>query len=83
MKEVANDFISTNDKHMWQSRVEIEDYSALAKNELVMLIEALGRPQLFAEVLALIVAWTSSYAHESAVTSGVYTVYARGTVNTR
>ena len=43
-------------KYMWQSRVEIEDYSALAKNELVMLIEALGRPQLFAEVLALIVA---------------------------
>ena len=42
--------------YMWQSRVEIEDYSALAKNELVMLIEALGRPQLFAEVLALIVA---------------------------
>ena len=69
--------------HLWQSRVEIEDYSALAKNELVMLIEALGRPQLFAEVLALIVTSTSSYAHESAVTSGVYTVYARGTVNTR
>ena len=43
-----------------------------------MLIEALGVPQHFAKVLALIVACTSSYAHESAVTSGVYTVYARG-----
>ena len=68
---------------MWQSCVEFEEYSALAKIELVMLIEALGLPQHFAEVLALIVSWTSSYAHESAVTSGVYTVYARGTVNTR
>ena len=43
--------------YMCQSRVEIEDYSAyLATNELVMLIGALGHPQHFAEVLALIVA---------------------------
>jgi len=35
-----------------------------------MLIEALGLPQRYAEVLALIVACTSSYAHKSALTSG-------------
>ena len=41
-----------------------------------MLIEALGLPQHCAEVLALIVACASSYAHESELTSSIYTVCA-------
>ena len=56
--------------HMWQSRVEIEDYSVLVKNELEKLIEALGLPRRCAEVLALVVTCTSSYAHKSALTLG-------------
>ena len=50
--------------------VQIDDYSALVKNELVMLMDALGLPQHCADVLALIVASTSSYTHESALTLG-------------
>jgi len=46
-----------------------------------MLIEALGLPQRCVEVLALIVACTSSYTHESALTSGHLHSIRRGIVN--
>ena len=59
-------------RYMWQSRIEIEYYSALVRNELVALIKALGLPQRGAQVSVLFVASTSSYTHESALTSGLY-----------
>ena len=63
---------------MWQSRVENVHYSASVKNELTVLIKSLGLPLLRAQVPALFVACTSSYAYESPLTSGRYIEYTRG-----
>ena len=52
------------------------------KNELTVLIKSLGLPLLHAQVPALFVASTSSYSHESPLTSGHHIKYARGTVDT-
>ena len=67
---------------MWQSWVENVRYSASVKNELTVLIKSLGLPLLHAQVPALFVASTSSYSHESPLTSGHHIKYARGTVDT-
>ena len=68
---------------MWQSRVENVHYSTSVKNDLTVLIKSLGLPLLRAQVPALSVACTSSYAHESPWTSGCYIDYARSTVDIR
>jgi len=57
---------------MRQSRVQNVHYSASVKNELTLLIKSLGLPLLRAQVPVLFVACTSSYAHESPLTSGCY-----------
>ena len=67
---------------MWQLWVENVPYSASVKNELTVLIKSLGLPLLRVQVPALYVASTSSYAHESPLTSGCYIEYTRGTVDT-
>ena len=41
------------------------------KNELTVLIKSLGLPLLRAQVLVLFIASTSSYAHETPLTSGI------------
>jgi len=51
------------------------------QNELRVLIKSLGLPPLRAQVPALFVSSTSSYAHESSLTSGHYKEYASGTVD--
>ena len=64
---------------MWQSHLEIEHYSVSVKNELTVLIKALGLPPPRAQVSALFVPYTSSYTHESAFTLGYYVEYTRDT----
>jgi len=59
--------------YMWQSRVENVHYSALVKK---VLIKSLVLPLLRAQVPALFIACTSSYAYDSPLTSGRYIEYA-------
>jgi len=47
-------------RYMWQSQVEIEHYSTSVKNELMILIKALGLPPRHMQVPALFVDSTSS-----------------------
>ena len=56
--------------HVWQPWVEIEHYSTWLKNEQVVLIKALGLPQHGAEVSALFIAGTGSYAHKKCIHLG-------------
>jgi len=65
--------------HMWQSWVGNVHNSTSVKNEFNVLIKSLGLPLLHMQILVLFVACTSSYAHESPLTSGRYIEYARGT----
>ena len=68
--------------HVWQSWLENVHYSALVKNELTVLIKSLGLLTLCVRVPVLYVASTSSYAHESPLTSGRYIEYTHSTVDT-
>ena len=67
---------------MWLYWVEIKHYSALVKNELTVVIKALGLPPHHALVPALFGASTSRYTHESALISGHYTEYVHSRVDT-
>ena len=68
--------------HIWQSQVEIEQYSTSVKIELTVVINFLGLPPFGSQVPVLFIASTISYTHESAFTSGCYTEYARSTLYT-
>ena len=67
---------------MWQSWVENIHYSDLVKKEITVLIKSLGLPPPHVQVPALFVASTSSYAHESPLTSGRHIENAHDTVDT-
>jgi len=64
---------------MWPYWVEIKHYSALVKNELTVVIKALGLPLHHVLLPALFGASTSRYTYKSALISGHYTEsYAAG-----